>query len=71
MGRIRTLARTFRDFATDQLKEPKYPPCRIARTGNSTPRNHPTAKGGNQQPLQNIEDYLNEILGIVNIFDLE
>ena len=72
MGRIRTLAQTFRDFATNHVEEPDVPAVADGDNGyaKSTKIALLLLKEEIGKPLRDVEDYLNEMPGILDIFGL-
>ena len=73
MGRLRTLARTFRDFATNHVEQPDVPAAPDGADGyaKSTKIALLLLKEEINKPLRKLEDYLNEMPGILDVFDLE
>ena len=73
MGRLRTLARTFRYFATNHVEEPDEPAAPDGADGyaKSTKIALLLLKEEVNKPLRQFEDYLNEMPGILDLFDLE
>jgi IS5 family transposase len=72
MGRLRTLARTYRDFATNHVEEPDAPAAPDGADGydKSTKIALLLLKEEINKPLRKLEDYLNEMPGLLNVFDL-
>ena len=73
MGRIRTLAQTFREFATNHVEEPDVPA--VADGDNGYARSTKIAllllKEEIDKPLRDVEDYLNKMPSILDIFGLD
>lgn len=72
MGRLKTLARTFRNFATSHIEEPNVPAVADGDNGyaKSTKIALLLLKEEINKPLRDVEDYLNEMPGILDIFGL-
>jgi hypothetical protein len=70
MGRLRTLARTFRDFATNHVEEPGEPAAPDGSDGytKSTKIALLLFKEEVNKLLRQFEDYLNEMPGILAVF---
>lgn len=73
MGRLRTLAQTFREFATNHVAEPDVPAVADGddRYDESTKIALLLLKEEIDKPLRKLEDYLNEMPGILDVFALE
>jgi len=73
MGRLRTLAQTFRDFATNHVEEPDVPAVADGDDGYDKSRKIALLllKEEINKPLRRLEDYLNGMPRILGVFDLE
>lgn len=73
MGRLRNLAQTFRDFVTNHVEEPYIPLVAISDDGydKSTKIALFLLKEEIDKPLRKLEDYLNEMPRIFDVFGLE
>jgi len=73
MGRLRNLAQTFQEFATNHVEEPDVPAVADGDDGyeKSTKIALLLLKEEIDKPLRKLEDYLNEMPGILNVFGLE
>jgi IS5 family transposase len=73
MGRLRKLAQTFRDFVTNHIEEPDVPDVADGDDGydESTKIALLLLKEEIDKPLRKLEDYLNEMPGILDVFGLE
>jgi IS5 family transposase len=73
MGRLRTLAQTFHEFATTHVAEPDVPAVADGDDGyeKSTKIALLLLKEEIDKPLRKLEDYLNEMPGILDVFGLE
>jgi IS5 family transposase len=73
VGRLKTLAQTFQDFATNHVEEPDVPAAPDGADGyaESTKIALLLFKQEISKPLRKLEDYLNEMPGILDVFGLE
>jgi len=73
MGRIRTLAQTFHEFVTNHVAEQDEPGVADGDDGyaTSTKIGMLLLKEEIDKPLRDVEDYLNEMPGILDIFGLD
>ena len=73
MGRLRTLAQTFHEFATNHVEEPDVPAVAGGDDGyaKSTKIALLLLREEVNKPLRQFEDYLNEMPGILDVFGLE
>lgn len=73
MGRLRNFAQTFHDFATNHVEEPDVPAVADGDDGydKSTKIALLLLKEEIDKPLRELEDYLNEMPGILDVFGLE
>lgn len=73
MGRLNTIARTFRDLATNHVEEPDVPAASNGAHGyaKSTKIALLLLKEEINKPLRKLEDYLNEMSRMLDVFDLE
>lgn len=73
MGRLRHLAQTFRDFATNHIEKPDVSDVADGDDGydESTKIALLLLKEEIDKPLRKLEDYLNEMTGILDVFSLE
>ncbi|ELZ54507.1 MULTISPECIES: IS5 family transposase [Halorubrum] len=73
MGRLRNLAQAFHEFATTHVEEPDVPAVADGDDGydKSTKIGLLLLKEEVNKPLRQFEDYLNEMPGILDVFDLE
>ncbi len=73
MGRLRNLAQTFHEFATNHVEEPDVPVVAVGDGGydKSTKIALLLLKEEVNKPLRQFEDYLNEMPGILDVFGLE
>ena len=73
MGRIRTLAQTFHEFVTNHVAEQDEPGVADGDNGyaTSTKIGMLLLKEEIDKPLRDVEDYLNEMPGILDIFGLD
>ena len=73
MGRLRNLARTFQDFATNHVEEPDV--SAVADDDDGYDKSTKIAllllKEEIDKPLRKLEDYLNEMPGILDVLDIE
>lgn len=73
MERLRTLTQTFQKFATNHVEEPDVPAVADGDDGydKSTKIALLLLKEEVNKPLRQFEDYLNEMPGILDVFDLK
>jgi len=73
MGRLKTLATSFHEFATNHVEEPDEPAVADGDDGydEATKIALLLLKEEIDKPLRQLEDYLNEMPGILDVFDLE
>jgi IS5 family transposase len=73
MGRLRTLAQTFHEFATNHVADQDVPDVAGGDGGYATSTKIALLllKEEIDKPLRQLEDYLNEMPGILDVFDLE
>lgn len=73
MGRLRNLARTFQEFATNHVEEPDVPAVAVGDGGydKSTKIALLLLKEEIDKPLRKLEDYLNEMPGILDVLGIE
>jgi transposase, IS5 family len=73
MGRLRDLARTFQEFATTHVEEPDVPAVADGDDGydKSTKITLLLLKEEIDKPLRKLEDYLNEMPGILDVLGIE
>jgi hypothetical protein len=73
MGRLRNLARNVRDFVTNHIEELDVPAVADGDDGYeaSTEISLLLLMEEIDKPLQRVEDYLNEMPGIIDVFGLE
>jgi len=72
MGRLRTLAQTFRDFARNHVEEPDVPAAPDGADGSSKSTKIALLllKKEINKPLRKLEDYLNDMPGILDVLAL-
>ncbi|ELZ21468.1 transposase (ISH1) [Natrinema limicola JCM 13563] len=68
MGRLRNLAQTFHEFATNHVEEPNAVADGDDRYAKSTKIALLLLKEEVNKPLRQFEDYLNEMPGILDVF---
>ena len=73
MGRLRNLAETFHEFATNHVEQQDDPGVADGDDGydKATKIALLLLKEEINKPLRKLEDYLNEMPGILGVFDLE
>ncbi|WP_096593408.1 IS5 family transposase [Halorubrum ezzemoulense] len=73
MGRLKTLAQTFHEFATNHVEQPDVPAVADGDNGydKSTKIALLLLKEEINKPLRRLEDYPNEMPGILAVFDLD
>ena len=73
MGRLRNLAQTFHEFATNHVEELDVPAVADGDDGYDTSTKIALLllKEEINKPLRQLEDYLNEMPGILDVFDLD
>lgn len=73
MGRLRNFAQTVHNFATTHVEKPEVPAVADGEDGyaKSTKIALLLLKEETNKPLRRLEDYLNEMLGSLDIFGLE
>ncbi|MFC6764249.1 IS5 family transposase [Natrinema soli] len=73
MGRLRNLARTFQEFATTHVEEPDVPAVADGDDGydKSTKVALLLLREEINKPLRKLEDYLNEMPGILDVLGIE
>ena len=73
MGRLRNLAQAFHEFATTHVEEPDVPAVADGDDGyeTSTKIGLLLLKEEIDKPLRRVEDYLNEMPGILDVFGIE
>ena len=73
MGRLKTLAQTFRDFATNHVEEPDVPAAPSGADGYAKSRKIALLllRREINKPLRKLKDYLNEMPGTLDVYGLE